>query len=327
MRRQSRRSTRLFAAFGVLVIVTASSVFLYLRQGTPDALLARAGRIASVEATAVRADDGFTYTDLVLRSSSGLVVQARVRVPATIQGPLPAAVLVGGLKRGRRVAGVRGLDAIARNAIIVSPDYPLDPHRRAWRGSALIPSLARVRPAAFDAIASVPLLLDYLASRTDVRADALFLVGSSLGAPVVTIAGAIDERPRAVVVLYGGGKIGSLVAHTLAHDGERPLPPWQAWLAGHALAVWIAPLEPVRYVAGIAPRPLLLVNGSDDTMIPRRNVLALYDAAGVPKDLRWTAGEHVQPDEDVLIQRLADLVVEWLAQRAALPLARAVGNH
>ena len=229
---------------------------------------------------------------------------------------------MGGLKRGRRVVGVRGLDAIARGVILVSPDYPLDSHHRAWRGAALAGSAARVRPGALDAVASVPLLLDYLASRSDVRADALFLVGSSLGAPVVTIAGAIDERPRAVVALYGGGRIGSLVAHTLSHDDERPLSRWQAWLAGHALAVWIAPLEPVRYVARIAPRPLLMVNGADDGMIPRPNVLALYDAAGVPKDLRWTAGEHVQPDEDALIQRLADLVAEWLVERAHLPLLR-----
>ena len=232
--------------------------------------------------------------------------------------------MLGVLKRGRRVFGVHGLDAIARTAILVSPDYPLDQHRRAWRGPALITSAARIRPAAFDAVASVLLLLDYLVSRADVRADAMFLVGSSLGAPVVTIAGAVDARPGAVVVLYGGGNVGSLVAHTLAHDGERPLPPWQAWLAGHALAIWIAPLEPVRYVARIAPRPLLLVNGSDDAMIPRRNVLALHEAAGAPKDLRWASGDHVQPDEDVLIQRLASLVVEWLAQCVALSPARAV---
>jgi len=271
--------------------------------------------------------DAFTYTDLTIRSSSDLVVHARVRVPQGRSGPLPAAVLVGGLKRGRRVVGVRGLDAIACGAILVSPDYPLDSHRRAWRGAALATSVARVRPGALDAVASVSLLLDYLVSRADVRADALFLVGSSLGAPVVTIAGAIDERPRAVVALYGGGRIGSLVAHTLAHDDERPLPRWQAWLAGHALAVWLAPLEPVRYVARIAPRPLLLVNGADDAMIPRPNVLALYDAAGAPKDLRWTAGEHVQPDEDALVQRLADLVAAWLVERARLPMFRATDSR
>ena len=82
-------------------------------------------------------------------------------MPQGRDGPLPAAVLVGGLKRGRRVVGVRGLDAIARGAILVSPDYPLDSHRRAWRGPALATAVARVRPGALDAVASVPLLLDY----------------------------------------------------------------------------------------------------------------------------------------------------------------------
>jgi len=166
------------------------------------------------------------------------------------------------------------------------------------------------------------LLLDYLASREDVRQDALFLVGSSLGAPVVTIAGAVDERPRAVAALYGGGHIGSLVTHTLEHDDEDPLPPWQAWLAGHALALWIAPLEPVRYAGRIAPRAFLMVNGEEDTMIPRANVLSLYAAARAPKDLQWIAGEHVQPDEDALIRELAGLVAAWLAGPVGLPVQR-----
>ena len=53
-------------------------------------------------------------------------------------------------------------------------------------------------------------------------------------------------------------------------------------------------------------------------MIPRANVLALYDAAGAPKDLRWVSGEHVQPDEATLIARLSDLVAEWLTARGLL---------
>ncbi len=210
-----------------------------------------------------------------------------------------------------------GLDAIARGVILVSPDYPLDPHRRAWRGLALAKTVVRIRPGAFDAVASVSLLLDYLGSRSDVRKDALFLIGSSLGAPIVSIAGGIDARPHAVIVLYGGGDLGRLLTHTLAHD-DPPLPPWQAWVAGHALAWWIAPLEPVRYVGRIAPRPLLMVNGAGDSMIPRGNVLALYDAAGAPKELRWTVGEHVQPDEAELIERLSGVIVEWLSARGLL---------
>ena len=48
-------------------------------------------------------------------------------------------------------------------------------------------------------VADASLLLDYLASRPDVRKDALFLIGSSLGAPIVTIVGAIDTRPWAAL--------------------------------------------------------------------------------------------------------------------------------
>ena len=94
----------------------------------------------------------------------------------------------------------------------------------------------------------------------------MFLVGSSLGAPVVTIAGAIDARPR----------------------------PRARYLDRSARASALRRAD--------RSRPLLLVNGSDDAMIPRRNVLAL----------------------GVLIQRLAGLVAEWLAQRVAVSPARAI---
>jgi cephalosporin-C deacetylase-like acetyl esterase len=303
-------------ALGVaLLVLVATGVVAYLHQGSPAALLARKGQIARVETTPASADERFTYTDVTIHGSTGLVVQARVRAPRGRDGALPGAVLVGGLNRGRRVVEVRGLDAIARDAVLVSPDYAIDEHRRAWRGLALASSATKIRSAALDGVAAVPLLLDYLATRPDVRGDTLFVVGSSLGAPIVTIAGAIDARPRAVVALYSGGDLPRLLTHALAYDG---LPRWQAWIAGHALAWWVAPLEPVRYAGRIAPRAFLMINGADDSLIPRANVLALYDAARAPKELTWISGEHVQPDEDALIERLSGVVAGWLAARGLL---------
>ena len=141
-----------------------------------------------------------------------------------------------------------------------------------------------------------------------------------MGAPAVTIAGAVDTRVAAVVALYGGGRLGTLVAHTLQHPDQRsPYRPWPAVALGHALAWFIAPLEPVRYVAGIAPRPYLMINGADDTLIPRECVGALYEAAGAPKDLIWLRGEHVQPDEQELIRQVAGRISDWLVARGLLP--------
>ena len=299
MRLRGRR--RLAIALLVVVVAAGALVGVAIRQGSPASLVARKGHLAAVEVAPGGEDAISTMSQLTLRRSTGRDVSALVRVPRG-PGPHPAAVLLGGVNRGRRVAGVRGLDAIARHAVIVSPDYPLPARRGGWDGWRAITMPFKLRPAAFDTVADILLLLDYLDSRPDVAKTRLFLVGSSLGATAVAIAGGIDARPAAVVALYGGGKIGALVSHALTHpDQPSPHPPWRAWLLGHALALGVAPLAPERYVAGIAPRPFLMVNGADDSLVPRASVLALYEAAKAPKELIWVSSEHVQPDaaEDV----------------------------
>ena len=315
----SRGYRRLVVVVLVLVVAMGALAAFAAWQGSPASLLARKGRLLTAELTPAGEDAISTMSQLTLRSSTGSAVTALVRVPRGA-GPHPATVLLGGINRGRRVAAVRGLDAIARHAVIVSPDYPLTARRGAWEGWGVVTMPLRLRPAAFDTVADILLLLDYLESRQDVARARLFLVGSSLGAPAVAIAGAIDARPGAVIALYGGGRMGALISHALAHpDQPAPHPPWRAWLLGHAIALGLAPLAPERYVAGIAPRPFLMVNGADDSLVPRASVLALYEAARPPKELIWVQSEHVQPDEAELIRRLSSTIVSWLAARGLLP--------
>jgi len=312
---------RLVVVLLVVVVAAGGLAGVAIWQATPGSLAARKGHLAAVEMTPAGEDAISTMSQVTLRRSTGRDVTALVRVPRG-PGPHPAAVLLGGVNRGRRVAGVRGLDAIARHAVIVSPDYPLPARRGGWEGWRAITMPFKLRPAAFDTVADILLLLDYLESRPDVRKTRLFLVGSSLGAPAVAIAGGVDTRPSAVVALYGGGKIGMLLEHALAHpDQPAPHPPWRAWLVGHGLALAVAPLTPERYVAGIAPRPFLMVNGADDSLVPRASVLALYEAARPPKELIWVPSEHVQPDEADLIRRLSSTIVSWLAARGLLPMS------
>ena len=44
----------------------------------------------------------------------------------------------------------------------------------------------------------------------------------------------------------------------------------------------------------IAPRPLLVVHGSNDSVVPAENAQAIYDAAGEPKRIRIIAGADHQ---------------------------------
>src|SRR5262249_56986434 len=116
-------------------------------QGSPGSLAARKGHLAAVEMTPAGEDAISTMSQVTLRRSTGRDVTALVRVPRG-PGPHPAPVVLGRVNRGRRVAGVRGLDAIARHAVIVSPDYRLPARRGRWRAWRATPLPFKPRPAA-----------------------------------------------------------------------------------------------------------------------------------------------------------------------------------
>jgi dienelactone hydrolase len=313
-----RRPTPLIVLGGIGLGLAAVVGWAFY-EGSAAGLEHRKGGLQQVTSTPVGTDSVSELFDVNLRSSRGSVVHSMVRVPRRGSPPYPGVVLVGGMEMGRRVAALRGLDAIARYALIISPDYPVQVERRSLEGLGLLRAGPRLRSAAFDLVAHVGLQVDYLLSRRDVARDRIFLVGSSFGAPAVIIAGGVAPRPAAVITLYGGGDIGSLVSHVLRLGGGDAISPWQAAVAGRGLALLLLPLEPTRYAARISPRPVLMVNGASDSLIPRSNVDALYEAARPPKDILWVRGEHVHPDETELIGAVSGWIAAWLAKRGLLP--------
>jgi dienelactone hydrolase len=303
----------------VLGVGLAAGAGWTLYEGSATGLEGRKGRLLRASLTPAAADDVSDLFDLVLQSSTGSMVRAMVRVPRGAAAPYPAVVLVDGMEIGRRVAALKGLDAIARYAVIVSPDYPIQVDRRSLEGIGFLAAGPRLRSAAFDLVAQISLQVDYLLSRRDVAPARIFLVGSSFGAPAVVIAGGVDPRPAAVIALYGGGDVGGLASHVLRLGGREALPPWQAAVVGRGLALLLTPLEPTRYVARIAPRPVLMVNGTGDSLIPRANADALFEAAREPKEILWMRSEHVRPDEEELIGAASKWLAAWLARRGLLP--------
>jgi fermentation-respiration switch protein FrsA (DUF1100 family) len=75
---------------------------------------------------------------------------------------------------------------------------------------------------------------------------------------------------------------------------------------------WFDDLEkvtPLNYVDGIAPRPLLLVHGSEDETVPVDHAHSLYEKAGSPRKLVVIdgAGHRLRRDE-----RVIDALLDWL---------------
>jgi len=68
-------------------------------------------------------------------------------------------------------------------------------------------------------------------------------------------------------------------------------------------------LMPIRRIEGIAPRPLLIIHGTNDDVVDPRDAWALYEKAGQPKDIVMIEGAgHRLRIED----RAIEAALRWL---------------
>ena len=66
-------------------------------------------------------------------------------------------------------------------------------------------------------------------------------------------------------------------------------------------------IDPVNFAGHISPRPVLMVNGTEDMIIPKACAEALHQAAGEPKKIIWYDGGHLGVPPDVV-----QTIVQWL---------------
>jgi len=267
-----------------------------------DYMLLR-GRLVAAETTAAGSRGRYTVQRVRLRSSTGVEVTGRLlRPPSTTRVP---AIL---LNDGRELNS-RAIDYLPNDfgdIVVLSIDYPeAIPYTVGVKDLVInggdIRKAARLIPASFS------LAGEWLSLREDVDASRVGLVATSFAVPFATIAAVMDARFRDVGLIYGAGDFATVMA---ANIDLRPR--WlrrpAAWLATRAFREF----EPERHVAGIAPRPVLMINGVDDPQMPRAAVESLYGAAREPKTLIWLRTGHLLPTDSVLIRALVDTALARL---------------
>lgn len=68
-----------------------------------------------------------------------------------------------------------------------------------------------------------------------------------------------------------------------------------------------------KHIAAIAPRPVLIIAARNDERTPAGQEQLLFDAAGEPKRLRYSEGNHVEPDRPGVIADLLKIADEEMA--------------
>jgi alpha-beta hydrolase superfamily lysophospholipase len=142
----------------------------------------------------------------------------------------------------------------------------------------------------------------------------LFLVGFSAGAAASIYVAAGDGRISGVAAcacpanfsLFTAAEPSSIIERyrTIGAIRDDDFPrSIDAWFNG------LRQVTPSNHVAGIAPRPLLLVHGSLDATVPLAHARELYEKADEPKKLVIIegAGHRLRRDE-----RVIRAVLEWL---------------
>jgi len=158
-------------------------------------------------------------------------------------------------------------------------------------------------------------VIGYLWSLPEVDKSHLSLFGFSGGAAVSVYVASQDSRvscvaacacPAEFTFFTEVNKSQSIVDHFCSigaiRDADFPQSA-EEWFNGFSL------VSPIKYVAGVAPRPLLLVHGSKDETVDMSHVHRLYDRAREPKQIVIVdgAGHRLRQDD-----RAIAIVIEWL---------------
>jgi fermentation-respiration switch protein FrsA (DUF1100 family) len=154
----------------------------------------------------------------------------------------------------------------------------------------------------------------------------IFGLGIETGGAAL-IGAAADPGPagRAINAVAVYGCFHDLPALTMSLADSRFLPPFN-WLFGR-VGLAIADLQtgadlthfsPARQIQNIWPRPVLIVNGSNDKMFPMEMGRELYESAAEPKSFRWVNGATT---EDLINDpATADVVTKFFQNAHPLPV-------
>ena len=298
----------LAALSGGLIVVVGAGLFTLSRVTAfdgPQQFWQQKGKLVGVDVVEDTAADDSLYLayDLTFESDAGLRVRGYMRAPRQ-PGRWPVVILLGGVRTGKLSAQ---LITPETPYVILGLDYPWDGPTK-LTAIQFLWNLLPARRAMILTPSAVFLAIDYLETRDDVDPSSITLAGASFGAQLAIVAGALDERAGPVVVCYGGGD------WTLILDGNMKLEPaWLRFGLARIGARLLAPIEPLDYVADIAPDPVILINGLDDNRIPSESVRLLYDAARHPKRMIWLPEGHISSRDQALLGRVLQAAVTALA--------------
>jgi cephalosporin-C deacetylase-like acetyl esterase len=144
--------------------------------------------------------------------------------------------------------------------------------------------------------------LDVLLAQPGIDKTRVALVGHDFGAMYGALAAAADPRVAAFIYMAGTRSFSDWFLFAPKREGA----------AKDAFVATLAPLDPIKYLPKIAPRPILLQFGTKDQFVKNEAATAMADAIMGPKTVKTYDFEH-ELTYQARLDRLA-----WLKEQLKL---------
>ena len=224
---------------------------------------------------------GYRKLHVTFSSTHGEGVPATVYLPRDGEGPFPALLLQHGASTSKddfyiqqpcrrwSEAGYVCMAIDAPGHGERSVEGPVA-RQELWR----LGLIYRMRDLRIQGVVDLMRALDYLETRREVDGGRFGYMGVSMGTFLGVPLCAIDRRIRSAAFLIGGGGLRRLMEGTPAVEEAE-------------MDLVMQVTDPVYFAGRISPRPVLMLNGERDEIVPRAAAEALYNALREPKEIRW----------------------------------------
>jgi dienelactone hydrolase len=228
--------------------------------------------------------------------------------PLQAKGPVPCVVMLYGIGQKKEFLDEIAAPFTRKGFALVMPEQYTRGERKV-EGMGTVQGYLSLRRRAALNVLETRRLIDTLEAHKLVDPDRIYLWGLSFGAICGASVMVHEPRLKAAVFSVGGGDLRRMLGESKQLEDLGLLRTPLALI----LSSLLKPIEPVRYVGQISPRPILMQNALRDQVIPRACAEALHKAANDPKDIVWYDMTHEGSGKDDVIKIFED-GVGWLTK-------------
>lgn len=253
----------------------------------------------------------YTVTNVKYWSANNQQVPAVFVKPTDVKegGRLPCLILMHGLGQNKTALSILWGPFIRAGYAIFSIDAQYHGDRKPKAPIDVFGlSVYSTRDMLIQTVIDLRRGIDYLDTRKDVDPARIGYAGFSMGGILGALVSAVEPRINAPILALAGGDWKLMFANSTLPNAVRARKEHPVEAAAGLEA--LDPVDPIRWVSRIAPRPVLFINGDHDTVVPVVSAKELQDTAAMPKEIFTYKGDHVPSFAE--FPRVVTKMIAWL---------------